>query len=108
MFHVVLETPEGPRAFECGVDDYVWDAAARHGIRLPSICRQGRCLTCAGRLISGTVDQKDADAYFAQDRSEGFVLVCRAKPRSDLRVLTHREWQMRQQRIAHGLPAPYA
>src|SRR5438105_6607116 len=52
-FQVVLETPEGLRTFECGVEEYILDAAARNGIPLPSICRQGWCLTCSGRLISG-------------------------------------------------------
>jgi hypothetical protein len=34
----------------------------------------------------GRRDDPDADAYFAEDRPAGFVLLCRAKPRSDLRI----------------------
>jgi hypothetical protein len=29
-------------------------------------------------------------------------------PRSNLRILTHQEWEMREHRLAKGLPAPYA
>lgn len=106
---VVLETPEGERCFRCNRDDFVWNAAARNGIRLPSICHQGRCLTCAGRLLGGgEVDQSRADTYFPQDRDAGFVLLCTAKPGSDLRILTHQEWVMREHRLSLKLPAPYS
>lgn len=107
-FQVTLETPDGLRSCVCGEDEYVWDAAAHIGIELPAICHQGRCLTCAGKLLSGTVDQEDAVSYFPEDRATEFILLCRAKPLSDLRIRTHQEWAMRSHRLAHGLPAPYA
>lgn len=103
-----METPEGLRTVECREDEYVLDAAARGGVQLPFLCRQGRCLTCAGRLLAGEVDQSDADAYYPEDRERGFVLLCKAKPRSSLRILTHQQHEMRKQRRELGLPAPYA
>ena len=106
-FRVVVETPEGPRSFACGKDEYVWDAAACNGIRLPAICHQGLCLTCAGKLLSGSVDQRDATQYFPQDEAAGFILLCRARPQSDLHILTGQQWEMRAFRKANGLPAPY-
>lgn len=105
---VVLETPGSTRTVECGAEEFIWDAAARSGVLLPAICHQGRCLTCAARLIEGEVDQSKADAYFNEDRAAGFVLICRAMPRSDLILKTHQEWEMRRHRIALDLPAPYA
>jgi len=84
------------------------NAAARNGIRLPSICHQGRCLTCAGRLLSGTVDQSKTDTFFPEDYAAGFVLLCTAKPLSDLRIVTHQQWAMREHRVALQLPAPYS
>jgi ferredoxin len=108
LFRVILETPEGTVAFPCGSQEYILDAAQRSGIQLPSICRQGRCLTCAGRLLEGEVDQSDADTYFPEDRAAGFVLLCRGKPLSDIRVRTHQQWEMREHRRKLGLPAPYA
>jgi ferredoxin len=92
----------------CGDEEYVLDAAARYGVQLPSICRQGRCLTCAGKLECGAVDQTRADSYFPEDEAAGFVLLCRAIPKADLRILTHQQWEMRAHRRASGLPAPYA
>jgi ferredoxin len=107
-FRVVLETPEGSRSFDCSEDEYIWDASVANGIVLPAICHQGRCLTCAGRLLEGTVEHDRADAYFAEDKTAGYILLCRAIARSDVRILTHQEWQMREHRLAEGLPAPYA
>ncbi len=105
---VMLETPDGERSFRCDPNEFIWNAAARNRITLPSICHQGRCLTCAGRLLSGTVDQSSANSYFPQDKSAGFVLLCTAKPCSDLRILTHQQWIMREHRRKLGLPAPYS
>ncbi len=107
-YEVVLETAEGERSFSCGHDEFIWNAAARNGIALPAICHQGRCLTCAGRLLSGAVDQSSANSYFPEDKQAGFVLLCTARPRSDLRVLTNQQWVMREHRRKLGLPAPYA
>ena len=107
-FRVVLETPEGLRSFACGEVEHIWDAAAAHGIALPAICHQGRCLTCAGRLLEGAVEHDHPDMYFPQDKIAGYVLLCRAMPRSDVRILTHQQEQMREYRRAQGLPAPYA
>jgi ferredoxin len=107
-FLVELETPEGLRRVECGEDVRIWDAAAANGIYLPAICHQGRCLTCAGRLLEGVVAHDEPDSYFPEDEAAGFVLLCHAMPRSDVRIRTHEEWEMREHRIAHGLPAPYA
>ena len=104
---MVLEMPQGLRSFDCGEHEHIWDAAAANGIVLPAICHQGRCLTCAGRLLEGGVEHDHPDMYFDEDQTEGYILLCRGMPRSDLRVLTHQEWQMREERIAHGLPAPY-
>jgi ferredoxin len=107
-YRVVLETPEGPRSIDCDADEYILNAAAAQGIDLPVICRQGRCLTCAARLIEGRVEHDHPDSYFPEDEAAGFVLLCRAMPRSEVHMLTHQEWEMRAHRLAHGLPAPYA
>jgi ferredoxin len=108
VHRVALETPEGARAFDCGEDERIWAAAAAKGILLPAICHQGRCLTCAGRLLEGKVEHDHPDAYFPEDEAAGYVLLCCAMPRSEVRIRTHEEWEMRKHRLAHGLPAPYA
>lgn len=108
VFHIILDTPEGRRWIDCSENEFIWNAAARTGIHLPAICQQGRCVSCAARLVRGDVDQSAAVSYYDEDRKAGFVLLCTAKPRSDLLLQTHQEWVMREHRRAHGLPAPYS
>ena len=105
---MVLETPEGLRSFACGEQEHIWNAAEVNGVILPAICHQGRCLTCAGLLLEGTVDHDHPDMYLPEDKIKGYVLLCRAMPRSDVRIRTHQQDNMREYRLASGLPAPYA
>jgi ferredoxin len=109
FFRVTFLTPFGARTLSAGRNEHLWDAAQAAGVSLPAICHQGRCLTCAGQLVTpGEFDSGDAETYFPQDREAGFVLLCTAKARSDLCVKTHVENEMRVHRVKLGLPAPYA
>jgi ferredoxin len=107
-FQIVLQTPDSLRSLTCGEDEYIWDAAARHDIPLPAMCHQGRCLSCAAKLLSGRVEHDRPDQYFDQDSDAGYILLCRALPRSDLRILTNQADALRARHRALGLPAPYA
>jgi ferredoxin len=108
-FDVTLVLPEGERTIGVRADQHIWDAAAAAGVTLPALCHQGRCLTCAGRLLNGgEVDQSDSASYYPQDREAGFVLLCTGKPRSSLRIQTHQQEPMREHRRANRLPAPYS
>jgi ferredoxin len=108
-FEVTLLTPQGEHTIHVGSNEHIWDAAQAAGIRLPALCHQGRCLTCAGRLLDGgEVDQSDSVSYYPQDREAGFVLLCTGKPRAPLRILTHQQNEMRKHRRGKYLPAPYS
>ena len=109
VFQVILFMPSGEKIISAGSDEPLWDAAQRAGITLPAICHQGRCLTCAGKLLApGDLNPGGPESYFPEDGEAGFVLLCCAKARSDLRIKTHQEDEMRRHRLALGLPAPYA
>jgi ferredoxin len=106
---VALLTPAGEHTIVVKPDVHIWDAAQAQGIVLPALCHQGRCLTCAGRIEGwGEFDQSDSEAYFSADREAGFILLCTAKARSDLRIRTHRQREMRLHRLSRRLPAPYS
>ena len=65
--------------------------------------------SCAGELLApGEFDPSDAVSYYAQDRDAGYILLCTAKARSDLRIRTHVQTEMREQGKKMGLPALYA
>jgi ferredoxin len=108
-FNITLIMPDGERSIRVRGDEHIWEAAAAAGIKLPAMCHMGHCLTCAGRLEApGDFDQSASRQYFPEDRAAGFILLCTAKPRSDLRIRTHQQHAMRRFRLDARLPAPYA
>lgn len=92
---------------EVGEDERLYAAACRAGLNLPCLCLQGWCITCAARVEGeGEWDQSASLRYFPEDREAGFILLCTAKPRSDLRVRTHQRVALRDYRISRKLPTP--
>lgn len=92
MYKIKLITPEGEEhEFEAPDDAYVLDSAENAGIELPYSCRAGACSTCAGQLVSGSVDQSDGSFLDDNQMKQGYLLTCIAYPTSDCVIQTHKE-----------------
>jgi ferredoxin len=75
--------------FLCPDTDYILDAAEAAGLALPYSCRSGDCGTCAGLIISGSVDQSEQNILTNELIDAGYAVLCLARPTSDCTIKTN-------------------
>lgn len=59
------------------------DALLDGGLDAPYSCREGRCSSCACRLVSGDVKMVNNEILEQEDLDEGIILACQSEPVSD-------------------------
>ena len=78
----IVEVPE---------DRYILKTAEEQDVKLPFLCRNGACTSCAVKVISGKLAQPEAMGLSPKLQDRGYALLCVSYPRSDLEVETQDE-----------------
>ena len=93
---LTVRTPDGTgeATFACREDQRILDAALASGVALPFGCRMASCGMCSGRLAEGTIRRGTELALTDGHVKKGFVLLCQARPRSDVVIVTHQETEL--------------
>jgi CDP-4-dehydro-6-deoxyglucose reductase len=74
-------------------------AGLRQGLALPFGCQGGTCASCRVRLLEGTVEHAaEPRALSAAERDAGYILMCQARPTSDLELSLHQPERLEQLR----------
>jgi ferredoxin len=72
-------------------DKSILRAAGAAGIYLPASCNSGVCTTCAAQVLEGEVEQGEGMGVSTELQAQGYVLMCVAYPRSNLKIVTEKE-----------------
>ena len=85
--HTVRFEPVGIE-IEVDEDETILDAAFQQGIMLMHGCKEGQCSACKSFILDGEVDLDRYSTFALPDfeEAEGWTLLCRAHPYSDMEI----------------------
>src|SRR6185295_11774264 len=85
--HTVRFEPVGIE-IEVGEEETILNAAFRQGIMLMHGCKEGQCSACKSFILDGEVELDRYSTFALPDfeEAEGWTLLCRAHPYSDLEI----------------------
>ncbi len=91
VYQVEINHQGQTHTLQVAADQKILVAADEAGLELPSSCNAGVCTTCAAKITEGTVNQEEGMGVSPELQGQGYVLLCCAYPRSDLKIETEKE-----------------
>jgi len=82
MHKITLENRDGA-TYEVDHRKPLLDSLREQGVDLPYGCKYGGCITCAAKLTAGRVNQAPQVALNNRQITDGYVILCVARPLSD-------------------------
>ena len=89
-YKVTIRNKETGKSYVEYVDskEYILKEFEKKGFKLPFSCRNGCCTSCAVKIVSGKLDQKEAMGLSQSLKDKGYALLCVAKAIEDIEVET--------------------
>lgn len=84
MMHTVTIANRDGAAYQVDARRPLLDSLRDQGVDLPFGCKYGGCITCAAKLTAGAVDQRRQVALNNRQINDGYVILCVARPQSDI------------------------
>ena len=84
MIHNVTIKNRKNAIFQVEANRPLLDSLRDQGVDLPYGCKYGGCITCAAKLTDGEVDQRRQVALNNRQINNGYVLLCVARPMTDI------------------------
>jgi ferredoxin len=68
-------------------DQSIADVLDKHGVFIPTSCREGTCGSCETRVISGTIDHRDSLLSEEERARQDTMIVCISRAADGLLTL---------------------
>ena len=83
MMHKITLANHDGATYEVDHRKPLLDSLRDQGVDLPYGCKYGGCITCAAKLTAGRVNQAPQVALNNRQITDGYVILCVARPLSD-------------------------
>lgn len=74
------------KSYNCESGETVLDCLTRHGVLLPSSCRNGVCQTCMMHSVSGSVPEQAQKGLKDTLKTQNYFLACVCRPECDMEI----------------------
>jgi 2Fe-2S type ferredoxin len=87
-----IEFSKEGETIEVANNETLLDAGEEEGWDLPYACREGQCISCAGKIADGSAEEyirhSNNDSLMDDDMDDGYCLTCVAYPTGDFTLET--------------------